>query len=1001
MKAFRKSLSILLAMLMVFSLAVVSTVAETTPLEITKQPTVNDPSVEVNAYDVSYQWYAASSETVNGVLTDVNARPINNDSPMSEGISSFDNTTGEWTPVADGYYKEFFWISLSAGDSITLNFSGEVEETGLENLETMNAFWGVPNDDGSYTVTVDEEGEFIVMAYAVDEIVTVVAYGETFVYAPIEAETSAVLSSLAVGNKYYCEVTRGDEIVKTDIVVAEYAIVKQPTLADPSVEVTFPDDASYQWCTAVKEDVEVGDTTYGVTKTWGTYDSTLGVWTPFVYGEGSDYDVLYICNIDLYVGDTVTVAVEGNVPADVCFGNNKTMSAQSAVPNDDGTYTYTVTSKANYTLFVDAVCEGTTVKITANTYRLEPIEDETSSALSGFSSGKNYLCQITYKDGTVLYTDYFAAKKVVTKQPTASDPSVEASLSEEIQSYRWYKKGDTTSKGEIDDVQAYPASISYVMELESVPEGVDYTVINESSYYDTALGAWIPAVIEIFEDKSYFGFMVDLEAGETLTIELLENSVIDDCSLADINNPYFGGYQGDLNEDGTYSVTVETTSTYMLRLYPARNIIMSLSDSSADVSTAFRAYGKTVVYEPIEGETDFALSSVEYGEEYFCEITYNDETVIRSDVLRAIPEIITQPTSEMPLVEVTFEDKVTSYQWYKLEKGDKVVTDDDAYPADYTDEEQGPPAYYDSETQLWHPAYYNDWEETESVVVDGRVYFDNSNSSWDEVYIHCFDYAPEYISETEWPGTKMTNIEGTDIWYYDIPDAYNMVVFNNGAGTQSRDLLIGTHFTDEFNCYDIANDSFSFYEEEIAVRIYEFDLFGISLKAGEILTIVPSEELYYGEMNIDDWITPNEDGEYVYYAEEDVQLYVYAQDDGDMDITFYATVSNRTVLTEVEGATDAIFLPEEAGEYLCVITYEDGVVLTSDPVELDPESISITRGDVNGDGIIDMFDYLMVKSYYFEVSTPNALEAFRADINEDGDIDMFDYLEVKTAYFNS
>ncbi len=59
------------------------------------------------------------------------------------------------------------------------------------------------------------------------------------------------------------------------------------------------------------------------------------------------------------------------------------------------------------------------------------------------------------------------------------------------------------------------------------------------------------------------------------------------------------------------------------------------------------------------------------------------------------------------------------------------------------------------------------------------------------------------------------------------------------------------------------------------------------------------------------------------------------------------------------------------------------------------------KGDVNGDGTIDMFDYLLVKSFYFEVSVPSDDEFYRADYNDDGVIDMFDYLGVKTAYFNS
>ncbi len=66
-----------------------------------------------------------------------------------------------------------------------------------------------------------------------------------------------------------------------------------------------------------------------------------------------------------------------------------------------------------------------------------------------------------------------------------------------------------------------------------------------------------------------------------------------------------------------------------------------------------------------------------------------------------------------------------------------------------------------------------------------------------------------------------------------------------------------------------------------------------------------------------------------------------------------------------------------------------------------PPVDDVLLGDVNSDGVIDMFDYLLVKSFYFEVTIPTDDQFIRADMNEDGVIDMFDYLMVKTAYFNS
>ncbi len=58
-------------------------------------------------------------------------------------------------------------------------------------------------------------------------------------------------------------------------------------------------------------------------------------------------------------------------------------------------------------------------------------------------------------------------------------------------------------------------------------------------------------------------------------------------------------------------------------------------------------------------------------------------------------------------------------------------------------------------------------------------------------------------------------------------------------------------------------------------------------------------------------------------------------------------------------------------------------------------------GDVNNDGVVDMFDYLIVKSIYFEKYTPTSDELVRSDVNSDGAVDMFDYLIVKNTYFAS
>ncbi len=98
------------------------------------------------------------------------------------------------------------------------------------------------------------------------------------------------------------------------------------------------------------------------------------------------------------------------------------------------------------------------------------------------------------------------------------------------------------------------------------------------------------------------------------------------------------------------------------------------------------------------------------------------------------------------------------------------------------------------------------------------------------------------------------------------------------------------------------------------------------------------------------------------------------------------------VLTPALGHDDGkwVTLPDGSKELQCTICGET----------IDAEEDFI-RGDANGDGQIDMFDYLMIKSIYFEKYVPTEMEAKRSDANGDGNIDMFDYLIVRTAYFTN
>ncbi len=61
----------------------------------------------------------------------------------------------------------------------------------------------------------------------------------------------------------------------------------------------------------------------------------------------------------------------------------------------------------------------------------------------------------------------------------------------------------------------------------------------------------------------------------------------------------------------------------------------------------------------------------------------------------------------------------------------------------------------------------------------------------------------------------------------------------------------------------------------------------------------------------------------------------------------------------------------------------------------------IKLGDVDGDGEVGQFDYLVVKRAFFNTYTLTDDQQQAADVNNDGAVDQFDYLCIKRAYFGT
>ncbi|MBR6563737.1 MAG: leucine-rich repeat protein [Clostridia bacterium] len=67
----------------------------------------------------------------------------------------------------------------------------------------------------------------------------------------------------------------------------------------------------------------------------------------------------------------------------------------------------------------------------------------------------------------------------------------------------------------------------------------------------------------------------------------------------------------------------------------------------------------------------------------------------------------------------------------------------------------------------------------------------------------------------------------------------------------------------------------------------------------------------------------------------------------------------------------------------------------------EPEKPDGILGDVNNDGEINQYDYILIKRHYFETRLLTEDESARADVNKDGTVNQFDYILVARHYFGT
>ncbi len=414
----KKTVSILLAIVLMIS-AIPMAVAQ--DRIITHQPTASEPYVSLDDEEgASYQWHEVKEASQD--VTEENAAALDY-TENDGGTSVYDAQSGEWSAAVYSKYEydetqtqyslDYFDIELRAGESVSVKVNGEIlyGYVGLYDYSTGEDYY-VYLTDGEATVAVKENGTYTLYLYSLSPFVTVsaVLHSSGVVSDAVEGQTSSVLSDYERDLTYACVVSYADgTVITSEFVKMIPAVTHQPTLQEPYVNVSFADEATYQWYQATDVNEVITDETATPFETpWGVteYNPQTKLWSTAPFDLDGEYSYSYF-RVNLKAGDIVTVESSDEMTEYALYTQND-IEAQATLKGN--TIVFTVTQDGAYGLDITTESDTSTIKATLERIVLEnALEGANETTLS--QSEGTYACKVTYPDGTTLLSDTVTLEK--------------------------------------------------------------------------------------------------------------------------------------------------------------------------------------------------------------------------------------------------------------------------------------------------------------------------------------------------------------------------------------------------------------------------------------------------------------------------------------------------------------------------------------------------------------------------------------------------------------
>lgn len=283
-------------------------------------------------------------------------------------------------------------------------------------------------------------------------------------------------------------------------------ITKQPSAANPSIELSDNEEVTYQWYRLELDPTEITSDDVVYEFDGEVINSTYGEngWE----ADPSLYPGIYFA-IYLEAGTKILIpesGIEFNM-----YGEGGAIAEHSI---NNGYNVYEIAESDNY-LLQSEHSEATT-RVYFCEYKEVLLEDQTSPTLTEFEIGNDYYVEATYKDGQKLISKSFTMEYSIKTHPKFSSPLVETNSEENVIKYEWYYV-----KAENKE---YPLAPKNSTEIEGIVyEGIynNGKWQNESGYINIAVDGFVGDKLQIKVPDSFGGVARiyqgdDLERDENL-----------------------------------------------------------------------------------------------------------------------------------------------------------------------------------------------------------------------------------------------------------------------------------------------------------------------------------------------------------------------------------------------------------------------------------------------------------------------------------------------------